>query len=173
MSIRRCKIFYNPLLTVVIFLCILCYMSYFFEKERAFQRRKLSETLQKFQDEYFPISRNTLGPSEGYLEPVSKCDLNLGSIGLLKFNTVITGTLLRRIITSDDGSIYRNNNHVSIEMMGSSGRIIDANKTINLPRGNRNSYQFFRTHWLSELVYDTSICSSNYDMSLEHAEPCE
>ena len=95
------------------------------------------------------------------------------SYKLLKFNTVITGTLLRRIITSDDGSIYRNNNHVSIEMMGSSGRIIDANKTINLPRGNRNSYQFFRTHWLSELVYDTSICSSNYDMSLEHAELSE
>lgn len=47
-------------------------MSYFFEKERAFQRRKLSETLQKFQDEYFPISRNTLGPSEGNLELVSR-----------------------------------------------------------------------------------------------------
>ena len=107
-------------------------MSYFFERERAFQRRKLSETLQKFQDEYFPISRNTLGPSQGKLELVSKRNYSL----------IITGTLLRRIITSDDGSIYRNNNHVSIEMMESSGRIIDANKTINLPRGNRNSYQF-------------------------------
>ena len=70
MSTRRSKIVVNPLISVVIFLCILCYMSYFFEKERAFQRRKLSETLQKFQDEYFPISRNTLGPSEGILELV-------------------------------------------------------------------------------------------------------
>ena len=40
-------------------------MSYFFEKERAFQRRKLHETLQRFQDEYFPLSRNALGPPEG------------------------------------------------------------------------------------------------------------